>query len=57
MHKQTCNGESPVTGLKGVGGQAVLSFLETPGTEVQIMMTINVGDSCLQVWELTGSYT
>ena len=40
MHKQECNGESPVTGLKGIGGQAVLPFLETPGTKVQIMMTI-----------------
>ena len=47
MYKQACNGESPVTGLKGIGGQAVLPFLETPGTKVQIMMTIHVGDSCL----------
>ena len=57
MHEQECDGESPVTGLKGIDGKAVLPFLETPGTKVQIMMTIHVGDSCLQVWELTGSYT
>ena len=57
MHKQECNSESPVTELKGIGGQAVLPFLETPGTEVQIMMTMHVGNSCLQVWELTSSYT
>ena len=38
MHKQECNGESPETELKGIGGQAVLPFLETPGTKVQIMM-------------------
>ena len=30
---------------------------ETPGTKVQFMMTIHVGDSCLQVWEVTGSYS
>ena len=59
MHKQGCNGESPVTGMKGIGEQAVLLFLETPGTKVQtkVMMTIHVGDSCVYVWELTGSYT
>ena len=57
MHKQECNGESSVTELKGIGGQAILPFLETPGTKVQIMMTIHVGNSCLQVWELTGNYT
>ena len=57
MHKQECDGEWPVTGLKGIGGQAVLPFLETPGTKVQITMTMHVGDSCLQVWRLTGSYT
>ena len=49
MHKQECDGEWPVTGLKGIGGQARLPFLETPGTKVQIMMTMHVGDSCLQV--------
>ena len=48
MHEQDCNGESAVTGLKGIGG-AVLPFLETPGTKVQIMMTMHVGDSCLTV--------
>ena len=31
MHKQECNGESPVTELKGIGGQTILPFLETPG--------------------------
>ena len=46
-----------MTGLKGIGGQAILPFLETPGTKVQIMMAMYVGDSCLQVWGLTGSYT
>ena len=46
--------ESPVTELKEINGQAVLPLLETPGTKVQIMMTMHVGDSCLQVWELTG---
>ena len=44
MHKQECD-----TGLKGIVGQAVLPFLNTPGTEVQIIMTMHVGDSCLQV--------
>ena len=39
MHKQEFYGESPVTGLKGIGEQAVLPFLETPGTKLQIMMT------------------
>ena len=39
MHEQKCDGESPVTGMKGIGGQAVLPFLEIPGTKVQIMMT------------------
>ena len=43
--------------LKGIGGQAILPFLETSGTKVQIMMTMYVGDSCLEVQELTGSYT
>ena len=57
MHKQEFNGKSTVTGLKGTGQQAVLPFLKTPGTKVQIKMTIRVGDSCLQVWELIGSYT
>ena len=45
MHKQECDGEWPVTGRKGIGGQSVLPFLETPGTEVQIMMTMRLGDS------------
>ena len=57
MHKQEFNSKSTVTGLKGIGEQAVLPFLETPGTKVQIMMTILVGDSCTYVWELIGSYT
>ena len=30
-------------GLKGIGGQAILPFLETPGSKVQIMMIIYVG--------------
>ena len=47
MHKQEFNGKSTVTGLKGIGEQAALPFLETPGTKVQIMMTIRVGDSCM----------
>ena len=38
-----------VTGLKGIGGQAILPFLKTPGTKVQIMMTMHAGNSCLQV--------
>ena len=38
MHEQECDVEWQVTGLKGIGGQAVLPFLETPGTKVQIMM-------------------
>ena len=45
-----------MTGLSGIGEQAVPPFLETPGTKVQIMVTMHVGDSCLQVWGLTGSY-
>ena len=40
MHKQEVNGKSTVTGLKGIGQQAVLPFLESPGTKMQIMMTI-----------------
>ena len=47
MHKQEFNGKSTVTGLKGIGEQAILPFLETPGTKVQIVMTICVGDSCM----------
>ena len=34
MHKQEFDGKSPVTGLKGIGEQAILPFLETPGTKV-----------------------
>ena len=34
MHKQECDGELPVTGLKRIGGQAILPFLETPGAKV-----------------------
>lgn len=45
MHKQEFNGKSTVTGLKEIGVQAALPFLETPGTEVQIMMTMRLGDS------------
>ena len=45
MHKQEVNGKSTVTGLKGIGQQTVLPFLESPGTKVQIMITIRVGDS------------
>ena len=44
------------TGLKGIGGQAVLLYIKILDTKVQIMMTVHVGDSCLQVWRLTGSY-
>ena len=40
--------------LKGIGGQAIyaycMPFLETPGTKVQIMMTMHVGDSYSFVW-------
>ena len=39
-------------GLKGIGGHAILPFLETPGTKVQIVMIIHVGNSCAQVWGL-----
>jgi len=46
-----------VIGLKGTGRQAILPFLETPGTKVQIMTIIHVGNTCVQVWGLTGSYT
>ena len=46
-----------VIGLKGIGGQAILPFLETPGTKVQIMMIIHVDNSYVQVWRLIGSYT
>ena len=55
-YKYEYGGEWQVAGLKGIGGQAVLPFLETPGTKVQIMMTMHVGDSYMQVWGLTGSY-
>ena len=47
MHKQELNNKSTVIGLKEIGEQAALPFLETPGTKVQIMMTIRVGDSCM----------
>ena len=53
MHKQECDGESPVTAW--VEGNRWTSH--TPVTKVQVMMIIHVGDSCLQVWELDGSYT
>ena len=36
MHKQEFNGESPVTGLKGMGGQVVQPFLETPGLKCRL---------------------
>ena len=44
-------------GLKGIGGHAILPFLETPGTKVQIVMIIQVDNSCVHVWGLIGSYT
>ena len=31
--------------INGIGGQAILSLLETPGIKVQIMMIIHVGNS------------
>ena len=34
----------------------ILPFLETPGTKVQIVMIIQVGNSCVQVWGLIGSH-
>ena len=43
--------------LKGIGGQAILPFLETPETKVQIVMIIHVGNFCVQAWGLIGSYT
>ena len=46
-----------MTGLKGIGGKAVLPFLETPGTKVKIVMTMQIGDSFMQVWRLTGIAT
>ena len=53
MHKQEYDGCSDWV----EGNRSVLPFLETPGTKVQITMTMHVGDSCLQVLRLTGSYT
>ena len=44
-------------GLKGIGGHAILPFLEIPGTEVQIVMNIQVGNSRVQVWGLIGTFT
>ena len=43
--------------MKGIGGQAILPFLETPETKVQIVMIIHVGNFCVQAWGLIGSYT
>ena len=54
MHKQEFNGKSTVTEFKGIGEQAVLPFLETPGTKVQIMITMRVGvGRCKQILEFT----
>ena len=36
----------------GIGGHAILPFLETPGTKVQIVMIIQVGNSCVQFGDL-----
>ena len=37
-------------GLKGIGGHAILPFLETPGTKVQIVMIIQVGNSFVRMF-------
>ena len=44
--------------LKGIGGQAILPFLETPGTKVQIMtITYRLVTPVCRFGELIGSYT
>ena len=40
MHKQQFNGKSTVTGLKGIGEQAILPFLETQALKCRFTLKV-----------------
>ena len=40
MHKQQFNGKSTVTGLKGIGEQAILPFLETQALKCRFKLKV-----------------